>query len=61
MYGKDCQKARTAHILTAKRSFIDGVDTSPRNGIAMCQYGDVQSTRMEEVSMNEVTIIGIDL
>lgn len=32
----------------------------PRAGIEVYHIGDVESTKLEEVSMDEVTIIGVD-
>jgi len=33
----------------------------PETGIKVCHSGDVESTKLEEASMNEVTMIGVDL
>ena len=33
----------------------------PEDGIEVCHSGDVESTKLEEASMDEVTIIGVDL
>ena len=46
---------------TDTSSATDGVDAPPRTGIKVCHSGDVESTKLEEASMNEVTMIGVDL
>jgi len=32
----------------------------PGTGIKVCHSGEVESTKLKEASMNEVTMIGID-